>query len=53
MKVLAKSGKQSPMRGLTEGKTGQPPDINLAGVKVSLPALTAKDIPDVKLRSGD
>jgi pyruvate kinase len=34
---------------LTEGKLGSRRHINLPGVKVSLPALTAKDIKDVKL----
>src|SRR5439155_1050955 len=34
---------------LTEGKLGSRRHINLPGVKVSLPALTAKDIADVRL----
>ena len=34
---------------VTEGKLGSRRHINLPGVKVSLPALTAKDIQDVKL----
>lgn len=49
MKVLAKSGKQVECEVLTEGKLGSRRHINLPGVKVSLPALTKKDIADVKL----
>src|SRR6266571_4665532 len=49
MKVLAKSGKKVDCEVLTEGKLGSRRHINLPGVKVSLPALTAKDIQDVKL----
>src|SRR5258705_553522 len=49
MKVLAKSGKKVDCEVLTEGKLGSRRHINLPGVKVSLPALTAKDIEDVKL----
>src|SRR5215831_3146807 len=49
MKVLAKNGKKVECEVLTEGKLGSRRHINLPGVKVSLPALTAKDIADVKL----
>src|SRR5882762_3341583 len=49
MKVLAKSGNKVQCEVLTEGKLGSRRHINLPGVKVSLPALTAKDIADVKL----
>jgi len=49
MKVLAKDGKKVECEVLTEGKLGSRRHINLPGVKVSLPALTAKDIADVKL----
>ena len=49
MKVLAKSGNKVECEVLTEGKLGSRRHINLPGVKVSLPALTAKDIDDVKL----
>jgi pyruvate kinase len=49
MKVLAKSGKRVECEVLTEGKLGSRRHINLPGVKVSLPALTAKDIADVQL----
>jgi pyruvate kinase len=49
MKVLAKSGNKVECEVLTEGKLGSRRHINLPGVKVSLPALTAKDIADVKL----
>src|SRR5437868_3829080 len=49
MKVLAKSGNKVECEVLTEGKLGSRRHINLPGVKVSLPALTAKDIVDVKL----
>src|SRR5437899_7877170 len=49
MKVLAKSGKKVDCEVLTEGKLGSRRHINLPGVKVSLPALTAKDIADVRL----
>ncbi|PYI83028.1 MAG: pyruvate kinase, partial [Verrucomicrobia bacterium] len=49
MKVLAKTGKKVDCEVLTEGKLGSRRHINLPGVKVSLPALTAKDIDDVKL----
>src|SRR6266478_6325090 len=49
MKVLAKSGKKVDCEVLTQGKLGSRRHINLPGVKVSLPALTAKDIDDVRL----
>src|SRR6266404_24253 len=49
MKVLAKSGNKVECEVLTEGKLGSRKHINLPGVKVSLPALTAKDMADVKL----
>jgi pyruvate kinase len=49
MKVLDKSGNKVDCEVLTEGKLGSRRHINLPGVKVSLPALTAKDIADVKL----
>jgi pyruvate kinase len=49
MKVLSKAGKRVECEVLTEGKLGSRRHINLPGVKVSLPALTAKDINDVKL----
>src|SRR5437867_10234032 len=49
MKVLAKNGNRVECEVLTEGKLGSRRHINLPGVKVSLPVLTAKDIADVKL----
>ena len=49
MKVLTKNGNKVECEVLTEGKLGSRRHINLPGVKVSLPALTAKDIKDVKL----
>src|SRR6266853_1367918 len=49
MKVLAKSGNKVECEVLTEGRLGSRRHINLPGVKVSLPALTVKDILDVKL----
>jgi pyruvate kinase len=49
MRVLAKDGRKVQCEVLTEGKLGSRRHINLPGVKVSLPALTAKDIADVKL----
>jgi pyruvate kinase len=49
MKVLAKAGNKVECEVLTEGKLGSRRHINLPGVKVSLPALTAKDIQDVQL----
>jgi pyruvate kinase len=49
MKVLAKSGNRVECEVLTAGTLGSRRHINLPGVKVSLPALTSKDIKDVKL----
>ena len=49
MKVLGKDGNKVECEVLTEGKLGSRRHINLPGVKVSLPALTAKDIKDVLL----
>lgn len=49
MKVLAKSGNKVECEVLTHGTLGSRRHINLPGVKVSLPALTAKDIKDVGL----
>ena len=49
MKVLSKSGNKVECEVLTEGKLGSRRHINLPGVKVRLPALTAKDIADVRL----
>jgi len=49
MKVLAKSGNKVECEVLTAGTLGSRRHINLPGVRVSLPALTAKDIKDVKL----
>ena len=47
MKVLAKTGNQIECEVLTPGTLGSRRHINLPGVKVSLPALTAKDLADV------
>src|SRR6266700_2069659 len=54
MKVLAKEGNKVECEVLTEGTLGSRRHINLPGVKVSLPALTAKDLADVEvgLRAG-
>src|SRR5213082_1705809 len=49
MKVLAKHGNKVDCEVLTPGKLGSRRHINLPGVKVSLPALTAKDLRDVDL----
>src|SRR6266850_6898027 len=49
MKVLSKSGNKVECEVLTPGKLGSHRHINLPGVKVNLPALTAKDIADVTL----
>ena len=49
MKVLAKQGNKVECEILTDGKLGSRRHINLPGVKVSLPAMTEKDIADVKL----
>src|SRR5438874_2616887 len=47
MKVLAKHGNKVDCEVLTPGKLGSRRHINLPGVKVSLPALTAKDFSDI------
>src|SRR5205807_10589946 len=49
MKMLAKSGNKVECGVLTAGKLGSRRHINLPVVKVSLPALTAKGIEDVRL----
>ncbi len=49
MKVLSKSGNHVECEVLTEGTLGSRRHINLPGVKVSLPALTAKDLADVEI----
>ena len=49
MKVLAKEGNKVECEVLTAGTLGSRRHINLPGVKVSLPALTSKDIKDVRL----
>lgn len=49
MKVLAKHRNKVECEVLTPGKLGSRRHINLPGVKVSLPALTVKDIADVAL----
>src|SRR3954452_23385113 len=49
MKVLAKAGNKVECQVLTDGKLGSRRHINLPGVKVSLPALTAKDRADLAL----
>jgi pyruvate kinase len=49
MKVLAKQGNRIECQVLTPGTLGSRRHINLPGVKVSLPALTAKDFADVDL----
>lgn len=49
MKVLAKSGNKVECEILTDGQLGSRRHINLPGVKVSLPAMTEKDIADVGL----
>jgi pyruvate kinase len=49
MKVLAKAGNKVQCEVLTDGKLGSRRHINLPGVKVSLPAMTEKDIADVEL----
>jgi len=46
---LEKTGNKVNCEVLTPGKLGSRRHINLPGVKVSLPALTAKDIADVQL----
>src|SRR5438477_6332538 len=54
MKVLAKDGNKVECEVLTAGTLGSRRHINLPGVRVSLPALTAKDLADVEagLRAG-
>lgn len=49
MKVLAKRGNKVECEILTDGKLGSRRHINLPGVKVNLPALTEKDLADVRL----
>lgn len=49
MKVLAKTANKVECEVLTPGKLGSRRHINLPGVKVSLPALTAKDLADVQV----
>lgn len=47
MRVLAKSGNKVECEVLTPGQLGSRRHINLPGVKVSLPALTSKDLADI------
>ncbi|PYI84050.1 MAG: pyruvate kinase, partial [Verrucomicrobia bacterium] len=49
MKVLAKYANKVECEVLTPGTLGSRRHINLPGVKISLPALTAKDLADAKL----
>jgi len=49
MKVLAKFENKVECEVLTPGKLGSRRHINLPGVKVSLPALTTKDLADIGL----
>ncbi|MEI7732935.1 MAG: pyruvate kinase [Verrucomicrobiota bacterium] len=49
MKVLSKTANKIECQVLTAGKMRSRRHINLPGVKVGLPALTAKDIADVEL----
>ena len=49
MKVLRKAANKIECEVLTPGTLGSRRHINLPGVKVSLPALTAKDLQDVAL----
>jgi pyruvate kinase len=49
MKVLAKKHNKVECEVLTPGTLGSRRHINLPGVKVSLPALTAKDLEDLEL----
>src|ERR1041385_8799825 len=49
MKVLRKFANKIECEVLTPGKLGSRRHINLPGVKVSLPAFTAKDLQDVAL----
>src|SRR5437867_7546854 len=48
MKVLAKLANKVECEVLTPGKLGSRRHINLPGVRVSLPALTAKDLADLE-----
>lgn len=47
MRVLTKAGNKVECEVLTPGQLGSRRHINLPGVKVSLPALTAKDLADI------
>lgn len=49
LKVLAKDANKVECEVLTPGKLGSRRHINLPGVKVSLPALTAKDLADIQV----
>jgi pyruvate kinase len=49
MKVLSKEGNHLRCEVLTGGEMGSRRHINLPGVRVNLPALTEKDIADVKV----
>jgi len=49
MKVLAKHANKVECEVLTPGKLGSRRHINLPGVRVSLPALTAKDLADIEV----
>ena len=49
MKVLTKLANKVECEVLTPGKLGSRRHINLPGVKVSLPALTAKDLADLEV----
>src|SRR5580692_11573662 len=49
MRVLAKKGARVECEILTDGQLGSRRHINLPGVKVSLPAMTEKDIADIEL----
>jgi pyruvate kinase len=49
MKVLTKHANKVECEVLTPGKLGSRRHINLPGVKVSLPALTAKDLADLEI----
>ncbi len=49
MKVLAKDANKVECEVLTQGTLGSRRHINLPGVKVSLPALTAKDLADLQV----
>lgn len=49
MVVRSKTGKELTCEVLTPGKMGSRRHINLPGIKVNLPALTKKDIEDIKV----